>query len=186
MLARVGQGSKVPADHLYDTILSLTGHGHPNSIHYNSRLPAGNYAQFCVRFGRFVFDPAMRRVESPREIVRVDSPRPVWWERSVRRLTDGGAEYRVIHLINPPVMPEIEANPDSRLPDPIGPVQVATRLPAGAPPARAFLLTAEALRCGDPPRTQAVPLEVKVNDGWATVTVPELLYWKMVVWRLGG
>lgn len=176
------QGCKYEADRLYDTVFRLVGHGHPFSPYYNSCLPMGNYAQFAVRFGRFLFDPAMRRLEPGASVVRVEASRPIWWEKSVRRLTDGKSEYRIIHLINPPVTTELETNPEGRMPEPVNEVAVSVKMPEGKQKARAWLLTAESGRFGEPPLTRAIPLEVKPGD-WPSVTVPQVLYWKTVVFR---
>jgi hypothetical protein len=79
---------------------------------------------------------------------------------------------------------EVETDPMSRLNPPVANTTVSIQLPAGKSKARAWALTAESWKTGDPPRTQAVPLDVRTDGGRATATVPEVLYWKMVVWRV--
>ncbi len=175
-------GSTHQADRLYDTIFRLAGHGHPFMPYYNSCLPAGNYAQFAVRFGRFLFDPAMRRVEPAATVARVDAPQRLWWEKSVRRLMDGGSEYRIVHLINPPVTTDLETNREERLPEPVRGVKVAVAPPADKRQVRAWLLTAESDQLTDPPGPRAVPLAVS-SGAWPSVTVPQVRYWNLVVWR---
>ncbi|MBI3921365.1 MAG: hypothetical protein HY318_08115 [Armatimonadetes bacterium] len=177
-------GGTYPVDRLYETIFRIAGHGHPNSIYYNSRTPAGNFAQFCVRFGRFVFDPAIRRVDKPEEIITVQSAATLWWNKTVGRLKDGNSEYQIVHLINPPVAAEVETDPMSRLNPPVAYPSVSIKLPAGKSKTKAWALTAESWKTGDTPKTQAVSLDVKIEGARATVIVPEVLYWKMVVWRV--
>lgn len=177
-------GGKYPVDRLYETIFRIAGHGHPNSIYYNSRTPAGNFSQFCVRFGRFVFDPTIRRVDKPDDIITVQSPATLWWNKTVGRLKDGNSEYLIVHLINPPVAKEAETDLLSRLNPPVTNTSVSMNLPAGKSKAKAWALTAESWKSGEPPKTQAVPLDVKIEGSRAIVTVPEVLHWKMVVWKV--
>lgn len=176
-------GGKYPVDRLYEGIFRIAGKGHPNNLYFNSRTPFGNFAQFCVRFGRFVFDPTNRRVENPDEVITVNSSSPLWWKKTVGRLVDGKNDYLVVHLINPPAAKEAESDPKSTMPDPITDSSVSARIPAGKRVSGAWTLTAEPWRSGEAPRTQAVPMEYQVTKDKVAVTVPELLWWKVVVLR---
>lgn len=176
-------GGKYPIDGIYETIIRIAGKGHPQSGFYNSRTPFGNFAQFCVRFGRFVFDPTMRRVEKPEEIVNVASPRPLWWKKTVNRLKEGDQDYLVVHLINPPHAKEVETDPTSTLSPTVQGTRVTATLPAGKKKASAWLLMAESFGLGDPPKTQAMPLKVQLSGGKASVAIPQIICWKMVVFR---
>jgi hypothetical protein len=176
-------GGKYPVDRLYETIFRIAGHGHPNAVYYNSRTPAGNFAQFCVRFGRYVFDPDLRRIERPETTARIHASAPLWWEKTVYRLHERDRETLVVHLINPPVATEIETDPMSRLRPPVDDVKVTVNLPAGKTRATAHVLTAEAWKLGEAPRTQSVSVPVEISGAQATCTVPQVLYWKMVVFQ---
>ncbi len=178
-------GGKYPVDGLYESIFRIAGKGHPNSVYFNSRTPFGNFAQFCVRFGQFVFDPAIRRMDKPEGLVAVTAPAPLWWDKTVGRLKQGNQEFLVVHLINPPVQKEAETDPMSRMPATVDGAQVSAVVPAGKHAVSAWALTAESWTTGEAPRTQAVPLKVNVAGGRATVTVPQVLCWKIVVYRFG-
>lgn len=176
-------GGKYPVDRLYETIFRLIGKGHPSVIYYNSSIPAGNYAQFSVRFGRFLFDTNLHRVNQPESIVNVTSSSPLWWRKSVQRLKQGSDEYLIVHLVNPPIAKEAETDPSSKLNPPVTGTKVEVKAPIGKKTVTAWALTAELWKTGDTPRTQAVPLKVEVNGDKMQVTVPEVLYWKSVVFK---
>lgn len=176
-------GGKYPVDGLYETIFRIAGKGHPNAVYFNSGTPFGNFAQFCVRFGRYVFDPEIRRLDNPETLISVTAPSPLWWNKTVGRLRQAGGDWVIVHLINPPVQKEVESDPMSRIPAPVAGATVALALPRGAKAAQAWALTAESWRTGDAPRTQAVPLDVRIVQGQAIATVPEILVWKTVVLR---
>jgi hypothetical protein len=176
-------GGKYPVDGLYETIFRLAGRGHPQSAFYNSQLPAGNFGQFAVRFGRFLFDPAIRRLEPAEPTVRVTSAAPLWWQKTVAVLREPAAEYLLVHLINPPVAKEAETDPMSRLNAPVTDVQLSVAVPAGRTKATAWVLTAEAWEPGAAPQVRAVPVDVAVADGRVAVRVPAVLFWKLLALR---
>lgn len=171
------------AAHLYSMIFGIAGHGHPE-FHTRSKVfPIGDATQFAVRFGRYLFDNTFRRVDKPERFVNVAAPRPVWWRKSVLRKQAGGKDTWVIHLINPPLEKAIEDNLKSNLPEPMRNVAVSLNLPPGRTRVQAWALMSESWRFGDRPVTQAVPLEVRRARGKATVTIPELLFWKVLVFE---
>ncbi|MCE9613881.1 MAG: hypothetical protein K8T26_06360 [Lentisphaerae bacterium] len=176
-------GGKYPVDGLYETVFRLAGKGHPQIPFYNSRTPFGNVAQFSVRFGRFLFDPAIRRVDAPESAVQVNASAPLWWTRTVGRLRDGPREDWIVHLINPPLQREVERDPTSRMAEPVRDASVTVAVPPGKRPTGAWALAAEAWTTDAPPRTQAVPLELDRTDGRVAVVVPQILCWKTVVIR---
>jgi hypothetical protein len=56
-------------------------------------------------------------------------------------------------------------------------------MPAGRQTVRAWALTCESWRTGEKARTQAVPLEVLRDGGTLIVRLPEVLFWKLVVFE---
>lgn len=174
---------KYSADRLYGTIFILVTKGKPHVIFYNSRMPAGSYQQFGIRFGRFLFDTNLRRIDNPNEIISIESSSKLWWEKSVQRLTQDKKEYLIVHLINPPITSEIETDPTSRLPEPANNSIVSVKIPKGKTKVKAWLLTAESLKLGEEPKTQAVSVEVRVENKQAIAIIPQILYWKMLVFQ---
>ena len=177
-------GGKYPADRLYETVFRLAGNGHPNVLYFNSCTPCGNFSQFCVRFGRFLFDRRLRRVSQPRDAITVSGSAPLWWDKTVHRLKRPSKEVWVLHLINPPVAKEVETDPNSRLNPPVDDVQVQMHLPADRQQVSAWTLSAESWTLGERPRTQAVVLEAERQGDRVRVTVPQVLYWKTLVFEL--
>ena len=178
---RFGCGN--PADRIYHMLFGLAGHGHAQLYFRNSCFVTGDPAQFAVRFGRYLFDTSLLRVENPAKIIRVASSRPLWWKKSVWRKTDGPREVLVIHLINPPVTKVIGENSKSTLPSSARNVSVSCRIPAGKSRVKVWALTAESWTSDQPSRTQAVPLEVEREGPYAGVRVPEILIWKSLVFK---
>ena len=164
---------------------TIIDHSHPEQFFRSKCFPIGDTAQFAVRFGRFLFDAEFRRIKTPEKVVAVESPQPVWWEESVLRKRGDASETWVIHLINPPVSEPIEGNIAEPLRPPIGNVKVSLKIPDGKDDVRAWVLMSEAWKFGDRPMTQAVRLAASRADGKVTVSVPEILFWKVLVFQFG-
>ena len=171
------------AAYMYHMILGFAGHGHPEFYLRSKVFPIGDTAQFAVRFGRYLFDAELRRVENPERFVKVGSSRPLWWQRSVLRKRLDAAETWVVHLVNPPKGKAIEDNVTSELAPPVRRATVSIQVPDGRNAVRAWALTSESWTTGDRPKTQAVPLDVRRAGGKATVSVPEILFWKVIVFE---
>ena len=176
-------GWKYPPDDIYGGIVSLATRGHPvvSSGYLNSCFPTGNRNQFAVRFGRFVYDNNLRRVDQPEEIVSITSDEPIWWKKSVYRLSSKEEDHLVIHLINPPVAEEIEGDPSCSFRDPVKNVVVEVELPENSTKVDAWALSCESWTWGKKAKSQAVPLKIDISKGKASATIPQVLFWKMVV-----
>ena len=166
---------------MYHMILGLAGHGHPEMYLRSKVFPIGDTTQFAVRFGRYLFDNTFRRVDDPERFMDVASSRPIWWQRSVLRKRSNAKETWVVHLINPPVGKAIEDNVKSDLAPPVREITVSLKVPDGRESIRAWALTSESWKTGERPATQAVPLAVRRSDGKAIVSIPEILFWKVLV-----
>lgn len=129
---------------------------------------------FITRFSAFLWDNrALAPVADPKPIITVKADRNILWERFVyERKVDDGAQT-IVHLINSPLHP-INGNPAAKYPPPIPNITVACALPAGKAPRKAFVLTAE-------PTVAIQELPVEVRDNRASVTVPRLDLWSIVV-----
>ena len=176
-------GSAYPADRIYNTVFMLGGHGHPHQCYRNSCFITGDPAQLLLRFGRFYFDPKLSRVKDPGEFIRVTSATPVWWEKSVQRRVTTETETWVVHLINPPVSKHVYEDKTSALPAPISNISVRIPMPPNRKAANAWALTSESWKSGESAKTQAVPLNIGGAGAEVTVTVPEILIWKTLVFE---
>ena len=137
--------------------------------------------RFVARFGRYLRAPELRWVRRPEEILEVSSSRPLFWKRTVyqRDYADGTRELTVnlINLDSEFVRPANQGLPPHKKPPVAFPVTVRYRLPEGAGPEslQIFAMDAEdaALR----------PLELQptVSDGKASVQVPPVRSWQMLV-----
>ena len=177
-----------PALWLYRQIFGLAGHSHPEQYLRSKCFPIGDPAQFAVRFGRFLFDTELRKIKEPQTFVTVQSSRPLWWQESVLQKREKGRETWVIHLINPPISESkderyIEGNVTSALPLAVRDVTVSLKMPSGKAVASAWALTSESWKTGDRAVTQAVPLEIKRGAENVTVSIPEVLFWKVLVFE---
>jgi len=171
-------GGKYPVDRIYETIFRIVGKGHPNSLYYNSQTNAGNFAQFLIRFGNFTFGQNLKRVENPEKIIKIE-PVDVWWKESVNELKDKNYNYLIIHLINPPVILNIEGNPESILPEPLEDIKILVKNTNKF--LKAYILCCESYTEKEVPETKYVEIKPKLKGEEIEVTVPELFYWKTVV-----
>jgi hypothetical protein len=131
-----------------------------------------NYFQFATRFSAALWGRGIERVAAPEEIVEVSAPqRTVWWRDFVhRRKLANSKQQLVIHLINAPPTPNIEAE-TQQLSAPVKDITVKFKKPVS----KAWLATSE------PQLTyQALPV-----DG-GTVKVPELRVWSMIIAEMEG
>jgi hypothetical protein len=170
-----------PADNLYQWILTLAAGSHPVGSFDVPALPAGNYAKFATRYSRFIFGRDLRLLPDPRRHVRVEAAGEVWWEKWVTVREENGRRQYVVHLVNPPVGENIFEDPTSTVPAPLEKVGVTLRLQPDETLESAYLLAPE-------PDTSGTVLQPVLKPGAATVTVPGVQFWKVVVFstRIAG
>jgi len=144
----------------------------------------GDPAQLAVRFGRLLFDTKLLRVDRPNEVIQVSAGRPLWWDKTVWRKTEGGKDTFVVHLINPPVSKAIMEDETSALPPSARGVKVSFAIPTGKKVAGAWAVMAESWTSDLPAKTQAVALDAVVSGNTAMVTVPEVIIWKILAVEL--
>jgi hypothetical protein len=128
--------------------------------------------RFATRFSAVLWGRGIQRVPAPESLVAVTSPGDrAWWKDFVyQRPLAGGKRQVVVHLINRPDQPNLDAN-NQQLPAPLTDVVVKFQ----RPPLRVWLATS------DPALTyQQVPVENGV------VRVPELKLWTIVVAEMEG
>ncbi|MCM8786284.1 MAG: hypothetical protein NC827_00665 [Candidatus Omnitrophica bacterium] len=171
-------GGKYPVDRIYESIFRISGNGHPNTLYYNSQTNVGNFAQFLVRFGKFTFGTDLRRLENPERIINI-LPSNLWWKETVDQLEDNKYKYLIIHLINPPVIIDIEKNPESILPEPIENIKIILKNKDKF--IKAYCLSCESFIEGEKPETKYYELKADIKNGEVEIFLPCLFYWKMVV-----
>ncbi len=176
-------GGKYTVDHIYSTLFRLIASGR-FACYANSRLPLGDLGTFATRYSELLFGANLDWLPKIAGEVAVKSAAPVWWEDMVYwNKTVEGKRQLIVHLVNPPLAAEVEENPQSKLNPPVKDIQVTCAPVSGQKPTAAYLLTAEPLEPTGQNEIKAVRLEIKDVGGKATVTVPSVIFWKMVVWE---
>ncbi|MHB9023366.1 MAG: hypothetical protein ACYC7E_04215 [Armatimonadota bacterium] len=131
-----------------------------------------DFFRFATRYSALFWGHGIQRVKAPESLASVMPPTGnVWWKDFVyRRPLANGKQQLVIHLINEPPTPGIEADTQT-LPTPIS--NIAVKFSGKV--ARAWVASAEPqLSC------QRVPVE----NG--TIKVPELRVWTVVIAETEG
>ncbi|MCM8768181.1 MAG: hypothetical protein NC911_00625 [Candidatus Omnitrophica bacterium] len=174
-------GGKYPVDRIYESIFRIAGKGHPNTLYYNSQTNVGNFAQFLVRFGKFTFGTGLKRIKHPEKILEV-APGHLWWRETVNELEGNKYRYLVIHLINPPVITDIEKNPESILPEPVENIKITLKNKEKV--IKAYSLSCEPFTKDEKPETKCSELNIDIVNGKAEIFLPSLFYWKMLLIKL--
>ena len=176
-------GANFTVDRVYASIFRLIGGGRPNMGWYqNSALPFGSMGRLSTRYAELFYGLERSWVDDPAKLVAVKAPAPVMWKDMVfvNRAKEG--PQLIVNLVNPPKA-AIEENPLSEMTLPVSRIEVVAGPIDGKAPKAAYLLHAESTIRGQSPALNRTPLELKKTDGAATVIVPELLAWKMVVFQ---
>jgi hypothetical protein len=175
----IGFDKQYLVDQLYLNIFTYAGGLHPYSWQYDSdELPFGNYARFATRYSYLIWDIGrVKPLAGPGKIIRIDSPRPIWWKEyaAVRQSRDGKRQY-IIQLINPPVQERIYTDPTNKVPRPQTNITVSLKLSPGEKISRAYLLSTEPVM-----HREILPLIRQGNR--VTVKVPKLYFWSILVFE---
>lgn len=176
-------GTPYAVDNIYSAIIRLIASGR-FACYTNSRLPFGDLGTFATRYSEFLFSANLDWLEKINGEVAVKSATPVWWEDTVFwNKSTAGKKQLIVHLVNPPAIPEVEENKLSKLNPPVKDIQVACASVNGQKPTAAYLLMAEPMEPDGKNEIKSVKLDIKDVGGKATVTVSSVLFWKMVVWE---
>lgn len=178
---------KSPADKLYSSIFRLVAGGRSYFCPYffNSRLPTGNFGRFVTRYSELFYNTERDWVPEIKGEVDVKAAAPVWWKDMVYWSRNAeGQRQLIVNLVNPPAAAEVEENPQARINPPVRDIRVICAKAGGQLPKSAFLVMAEPLEPTDPAELKSVPLDLKTSDAnHASVTVPSVLFWKIVVFQ---
>jgi hypothetical protein len=175
-----------PIDLIYSAIFRIICGGRDyGGWYYNSRQPLGDYGAFTTRFSEFLHNANRDWIGELQGQVDVNASAPLWWQDMCfwTRASDGRKCLQV-HLVSPPKSAEVMENPRSEIHPPVRDITVTCAPSHGQPPTAAWLLTSEPLELAELNQVQAVKLELRdAGDGKVAVTVPSVLFWKMVVFQ---
>ena len=175
-------GGKYVVDNIYSTIFRLIAGGR-FGCYNNSRQPFGDLGRFACRYSEFFYSPQRQWLAEVKDEVTVKAPAPLWWKDMVFRFDGPGPRRLLVNLVNPPTAAEVEENPLSEIRPPVRNIVVSVAAGSVPAPRRAWLLAAEP---DEPQGTNAirqVELPLTKAVGRMTVTVPAILFWKMVVFE---
>lgn len=138
------------------------------------------YDAFSIRYGAYLWNTKLKNAPDPTGFVQVADPDShLWWKPFVQeRALDGGWRLLVTHLINRPV--HDRQDPFEKDAPPLQKdVTVTVTLPPGEQPAHAFVLNADAEPAG-----WCTEARVSRQGQSASVTVPSVEFWTVVVWEI--
>jgi hypothetical protein len=173
-----------PIDLIYSAIFRVICGGRDyGGWYYNSRQPVGDLGAFTTRFSEYLHNVNRNWIAELKGEVDVASAAPLWWQDMCywTRASDGRKCLQV-NLVNPPKVAEVLENPRSEVNPPVRDVTVTCALLDGQKPTAAYLLMSEPLELTDLNEVQVVKLDLRdAGAGRVAVTVPSVLFWKMVV-----
>jgi hypothetical protein len=175
-----------PIDLIYSAIFRIISGGRDYGGWYdNSRQPVGDYGAFTTRFSEFLHNANRSWISDLKGEVDVKSAAPLWWRDMCfwTRASDG-SQFLQVNLVNPPRAAEVMENPRSEINPPVRDLTVTCSPFAGQKPAAAYLLMSEPFESTGLNQVQVVKLNLhEAADGKVSVTVPSVLFWKMVVFQ---
>jgi len=138
------------------------------------------WGAFATRYAGILWDRQLRRINNPAGVVV--APLNLWWRRFVHQRSINERHTQVVvHLINPPIKPAIHNDAkDDTFPKPVRNIPVQF-YPEAIDGGRWKLTRARLL---DPDNVTQTNLTIHDDHGTATVTVPELRIWQVLVFDL--
>ena len=162
-----------PLDHVLMASVLMAVGGHP----YYSLLGGGvgDHPAFAVRHAELIYDTRLRDVADPERVVAFgDGVEPLRWRELVRtREIAKGRQRLVLHVLNV-AKDAVLGDPAMRCAAPSRNVPVRFTLPDGAKPVAAWLMQAY-------PTASRQPLPLAVDGSSATLTLPELRFYGLLV-----
>lgn len=177
-------GTPYPADNVYSALIRIVCGGR-GMWYFDSSNPYGDFGRLSTRFSELFYGEQRKWIREVKDEVEVRSAAPLWGREMVFwNTTRAGQRQLIVNLVNPPAHAEVQENPLSIMNPPVRDITVSCAPLSGKLPRQAWLVTSEALDLGEEPQVQAVPLRMKTDgQGRATVTVPCVLVWKLVVFE---
>ena len=177
-------GGRYAADRLYEGIFRLLGSGRASNIYENNASLAGRLGLLAFRHSNLILGRELRLQPGIQGLVTVEAPETIWWKTLVfSNRSYEGRPQTIVHLVNSPLSREIEEDPNSKVRPPVKNIKVTCGRRNGRTPARAWLVMAEPLEQEDAPKVQAVPWSLENGTESAHLVVPNVFYWKIVVFE---
>jgi hypothetical protein len=153
--------------------------------YFNSRQPLGDLGAFTTRYSAFLHHAGRTWIADLKEEAAVASAAPLWWREMcfwVQTAEDG--KWLEVNLVNPPKSAEVKENPRSEINPPVRDITVTCAPLGGQKPTAAYLLSSEPGELVGLNQVQAVKLDLSdAGGGKVSVSVPGVLFWKMVVFQ---
>jgi hypothetical protein len=160
-----------PAQAYYKLVYGLIAGGHPaDSGIYTAAPGCTSWGAFMTRWSELLWHPGLRAAPAAAEQFTVANPDVQWKELLQECVLSPTRKRVVLHLVNPSDSDEIAK---SAFRDPVGPFQVTYRPAAGTKLISTTLV-----------RPDALPYDTALQG--ATVTVPGLSHWAMLVYEVEG
>jgi hypothetical protein len=197
-----------PIDLIYSAIFRvLCGGRDYGGWYYNSRQPVGDLGAFTTRFSEFLHNTNRQWIADLKGQIEVQSATwsrlsetrmpvserpahvgaltPLWWQdMCFWTQSSDGRKCLQVNLVNPPKAAEVMENPRSEITPPVRDITVTCAPSAGEKPTAAYLLTSEPVELTGLNEVRVVKLDLRdAGDGKLAVTVPSVLFWKMVVFQ---
>lgn len=175
---------KFPVDKIYSTLFRLIAGGR-FGCYLNSRQPLGDLGRFSTKYSEFFFGHNRSWLPEIKGEVEVKAAAPLWWKDMVYWNRDAaGNRQLIVNLVNPPKVNDVEDDPTSALRDPARNIELICAPTDGKSPKAAWLLTAEPMEPYDAAEMKQLPLAMKpLPGGKVSVTVPSVIFYKMVVFQ---
>lgn len=175
-----------PIDLIYSAIFRVISGGRDyGGWYYNSRQPIGDLGAFTTRFSEYLHNANRDWLPELKGEVDVQSAAPLWWQDMCfwTRSSDGRKCLQV-NLVNPPQAAEVMEDPRSEINPPVRDITVTAGPADGQKPTAAYLLMSEPRDLTGLNDVQIVKLDLRdAGGGKVAVTVPSVLFWKMVVFQ---
>lgn len=169
-----GTSSKIHQNHTQAIYYSLGGHWDTfgNPLRYDA---------FSMRYGRYLWDMALRNLEDPTGLVQVTDPNDrLWWKQFVQeKKLEDGKRLLITHVLNKPVH-ERQDGFEKDAPPVQQDVKVTLTPPAGEKVTRVFLLSPDADRLHWCAEVKPAPAGAAFS-----VVIPTVEFWSFLVWEVG-
>ncbi len=167
-------GSNETQVHRWETAINYAGQGHYYNVRNNPEVV--QYTQFMLRYGELLYD-ARTHFEEHADWAAVTPEKSILYRPfTYRRTLDANHQQLVVNLVNNPGAGKVD---DLKTATP--PVQnaaVRLTIPRGWTVTHAWRLNP------DDPTAPCTPLDVPVQKGTLTLTVPSLEVWNVLVVEL--
>ncbi|HEY3418444.1 MAG TPA: hypothetical protein VGM23_16330, partial [Armatimonadota bacterium] len=178
-------GGKYPIDKIYSSIFRVIAGGRSPYCPPFTYPTFGEVGPLVTRYSDCFYGRQRDWLPEIKGEVDVQSAAPVWWKDMVYWNADSkGRRQLIVNLVNPPFAAEVEENPQSKLNPPVRNITVTCAPAEGKRPTAAYLLMAEPMEPYEPAQLRMMELPLTPTaDGKVTVTVPSVIFWKVLVFQ---